>query len=99
VKRRYDCELAQLAAVRDRLYSARCKPKRPSRKAHGPVAQHAIDPHPHPAERGIRWLDLDALPRVSVSTHGDYGDYSSAPTQELGAQRFARDIAYFGYAL
>jgi len=45
-----------------------------------------------------RRLDLDALPRVNVSTHGDYRDYFSAETRDVVARRFARDIAYFGYA-
>ena len=45
-----------------------------------------------------RGLGLDALPRVNVSTHGDYRDYFSAETRDVVARRFARDIAYFGYA-
>lgn len=38
-----------------------------------------------------------ALPRVNVSRHGDYRAYYSDATRGIVAERFARDIAAFGY--
>lgn len=39
-----------------------------------------------------------ALPHINASAHGDYQRYFSPETRDVVAQRFARDIAYFGYA-
>ena len=38
------------------------------------------------------------LPHVNRSDHRHYRDYYSPATRDIVAQRFARDIAYFGYA-
>lgn len=38
-----------------------------------------------------------ALPVTNTSRHGDYRDYYTAGTRALVAERYARDIAFFGY--
>jgi chondroitin 4-sulfotransferase 11 len=43
-------------------------------------------------------LGLDCpLPHVNRSQHRDYREYYSDTTRRIVAERFARDIAYFGY--
>jgi chondroitin 4-sulfotransferase 11 len=37
------------------------------------------------------------LPHVNKSAHKDYREYYTEETREIVAQRFARDIAFFGY--
>jgi chondroitin 4-sulfotransferase 11 len=38
------------------------------------------------------------LPHLNHTPHGEYRGYYSAASREIVAQRFARDIAHFGYA-
>jgi chondroitin 4-sulfotransferase 11 len=40
----------------------------------------------------------EELPHVNKSTHDEYRKYYTEETQDIVAQRFARDIRHFGYA-
>jgi hypothetical protein len=50
------------------------------------------------SERILQRLGVEVtLPRINVSEHGHYSDWYNDRTRDIVADRFARDIAAFGY--